>query len=93
MIQHLISAFRKPHFVICGDWRIDWNDAHEERREVIEVTNHPSFNAATFNNDIAVVKVNESMPCSLGKIWPACLPNTAVNIGKTKPKHCLSNMC
>ena len=93
MIQHLISAFRKPHFVICGDWRIDWNDAHEERREVIEVTNHPSFNNATFNNDIAVVKLNESMPCSLGKIWPACLPNTAVNIGKTKPKHRLSNMC
>merc|ERR1711971_1002372 len=29
----------------------------------------------TMNYDIAVVIVNGTMPCSKGKIWPACLPS------------------
>ena len=78
MTRHLISAFR-PAKVTCGDWKLDGTDTNEQSLEISGVINHPSFNAATFENDIAVVKVNGSMPCSQGKIWPACLPNTAVS--------------
>jgi len=68
---------RSPAKVTCGDWRLDDTDTYEQSLEVSGVINHPSFNAATFENDIAVVKLNGSMTCSQGKIWPACLPNTA----------------
>ena len=78
MTKHLISAFR-PAKVTCGDWKLDGTDTNEQSLEISGVINHPSFNAATFENDIAVVKVNGSMTCSQGKIWPACLPNTAVS--------------
>jgi len=66
-----------PAKVTCGDWKLDGTDTYEHSLEVSGVINHPSYNAATYENDIAVVKVNGSMPCSQGKIWPACLPNTA----------------
>jgi len=67
---------QSPAKVTCGDWKLDGTDTNEQSLEISGVINHPSFNAATFENDIAVVKVNGSMPCSQGKIWPACLPNT-----------------
>ena len=83
MTKHLITAFR-PSKVACGYWKLDGTDTYEQSLEVSVVINHPSFNAATFENDIAVVKVIGSMPCSQGKIWPACLLNTAVSFLKRK---------
>ena len=54
-------------------------DTNEERLTITEIINHPSYNDATFDNDIAVVKVSGSFTCSQGKIWPACLPNSQVD--------------
>ena len=79
MTKHLILAFR-PARVTCGDWKLDATDTDEQSLVVSSVVNHPSYNAATFENDIAVVKVTGTMTCAQGKIWPACLPNTVVNI-------------
>ena len=84
MTKHLILAFR-PAKVTCGDWKLDATDTDEQSLVVSSVVNHPSYNAATFENDIAVIKVTGTMTCTQGKIWPACLPNTAVNIEKTNP--------
>ena len=64
----------------CGDWKLDQTDTNEKSLVVSSVVNHPSYNAATYENDIAVVKVVGTMTCEQGKIWPACLPNAAVNI-------------
>lgn len=66
----------------CGDWKLDQTDTNEKSLVVSSVVNHPSYNAATYENDIAVVKVAGTMTCEQGKIWPACLPNAAVNIPK-----------
>jgi len=66
-----------PARVTCGDWKLDATDTDEQSLVVSSVVNHPSYNAATFENDIAVVKVTGTMTCAQGKIWPACLPNTA----------------
>ena len=66
----------------CGDWKLDQTDTNEMSLVVSSVVNHPGYNAATHENDIAVVKVAGSMTCEQGKIWPACLPNAAVNIPK-----------
>ena len=77
MSKHLLSAFRTPAKVTCGDWKIDATDANEHTLEVTGVTLHPKYDG--FGNDIAVVRVKGTMPCSKGKIWPACLPNKEVN--------------
>ena len=51
-------------------------DTNEERLTITEIINHPSYNAFTEENDIAVIKVSGSFSCSEGKIWPACLPSS-----------------
>ena len=81
MCSDLTSVF-SPAKVTCGDWKLDQTDTNEKSLVVSSVVNHPSYNAATYENDIAVVKVAGTMPCEQGKIWPACLPNAAVNITK-----------
>ena len=68
--------------MVCGDHLLDATDTNEKSLVVSSVVNHPGYNAATFENDIAVVKVTGSMTCEQGKIWPACLPSAAVNIGE-----------
>ena len=74
-----------PAKVTCGDWKLDQTDTDEVSLTVSSVVNHPGYVASTFENDIAVVKVSGSMTCTQGKIWPACLPNAAVNTSlKTK---------
>ena len=64
----------------CGDWKLDQTDTNEKSLVVSSVVNHPSYNAATYENDIAVVKVAGTMSCEQGKIWPACLPSTNVSL-------------
>ena len=78
----LILAFFRPARVVCGDHLLDATDTNEKSLVVSSVVNHPSYNAATFENDIAVIKVTGTMTCEQGKIWPACLPSAAVNIGE-----------
>ena len=46
----------------CGDWKLDDTDTYEQSLDVIGVINHPSFNAATFENDIAVLNVYFGQP-------------------------------
>ena len=79
--SNLILVFR-PARVVCGDHLLDATDTNEQSLVVSSVVNHPGYNGATFENDIAVVKVTGTMTCEQGKIWPACLPNAAVNIEK-----------
>ena len=43
-----------------------------------ENNGHPS-GLGLFENDIAIVKVNGTLPCKKKEIWPACLP-TPVSI-------------
>ena len=81
----------RPVRVTCGDWKLDQTDTDEKSLVVSSVVSHPGYKAGTFENDMAVIKVVGSMACSQGKIWPACLPNAAVNIHKTECK--VSNMC
>ena len=69
-----------PVKVTCGDWKIDSKDAHEHTMEISGITQHGLWDYDTNTNDIAVVRVNGTMPCSKGKIWPACLPSKKVNI-------------
>jgi len=51
------------------------SDTNEERLTITEIINHPNYNDATFDNDIAVIKVNGTFTCGQN-IYPACLPNT-----------------
>ena len=74
---HLFS-FCSPAKVVCGDWKLDITDTNEKSLTVTSVVNHPGYSATTFADDIAVIKVDGSMPCAQGKIWPACLPNKSV---------------
>jgi len=68
-------AYMKPAKVTCGDWKIDSTDANEHTMDISGIIQHPLWDYDTNTNDIAVVKVNGTMPCSKGKIWPACLPS------------------
>ena len=47
-----------------------------------ENNGHPS-GLGLFENDIAIVKVNGTLPCKKKEIWPACLP-TPVGIPADK---------
>ena len=44
---------------------------------VSEIINHPSYASATSNNDIALLKLSESV--DLATYTPACLPSTGDN--------------
>ena len=46
---------------------------------IVEIINHPNYDATTFKNDIAILKVLGSFNCEQGKIYPACLPNKNVS--------------
>ena len=46
--------------------------------QVTEIVNHPSYEASTNKNDVAIIKVSGSFTCEQGKLWPACLPSTNV---------------
>ena len=47
-----------------------------------ENNGHPS-GLGLFENDIAIVKVNGTLPCKKKEIWPACLPTPV----SKKKKH------
>ena len=53
-------------------------DTNEERLDITEIINHPSYNDFTYDNDIAVLKVSGSFNCVERKIWPACIPSAEV---------------
>ena len=52
-------------------------DPNEERLSITQIINHPNYNEVTFDNDIAVIKVNGNFTCGTN-IFPACLPNRDV---------------
>ena len=52
-------------------------DTNEQRRTITQIINHPNFNSATNDNDIAVIKVSGTFNCGT-HISPACLPNPNV---------------
>lgn len=63
-------------------------DRHEVRLEVEEILVHPEYRDPAYSldkdgpkifrylNDIAVIKVKNSLPCSRGIIYPVCVPRT-----------------
>ena len=51
-----------------------------------ENNGHPS-GLGLFENDIAIVKVNGTLPCKKKEIWPACLPTPV-----SKKKACLPTL-
>ena len=53
-------------------------DANEERLSISQIINHPNFNPATFDNDIAVIKVRGTFNSCGTHVSPACLPNPNV---------------
>ena len=65
--------------VACGVWRLNTNDTYEEALLITEIINHPNYDASTFRNDIAVVKVSGTFNCEQRKIYPACIPNEEVS--------------
>jgi len=75
IVTSAYCAYMKPTKVTCGDWKIDSTDANEHTMEISGLIQHPLYDYDTMNYDIAVVIVNGTMPCSKGKIWPACLPS------------------
>ena len=76
----LQKLFSEPNGkkVICGEWKLDTIDTHEEVLTITKIINHPNFNAVTFVNDIAVVKVSGLFNCEQKKIFPACIPSINV---------------
>jgi len=62
-------------------------DRNEVRLEVSEILTHPEYTDPAYSfdqegpkiyrylNDIAVIKVKNSLPCSSGVIYPVCVPN------------------
>ena len=74
------SSFPNGKKVSCGAWKLSAVDTNEEALNISEIINHPEYNPYTYENDIAVLKLNGSFNCSQGKIWPACLPNENVSI-------------
>ena len=65
--------------VACGVWKLDTEDTNEEALLITEIINHPNYDASTFRNDIAVVKVSGTFNCEKRKIYPACIPNEEVS--------------
>lgn len=53
-----------------------------ERRSVVEVINHPSYNSRTFDNDIALLRLSAAVPFT-SYIQPVCLaaPGSAFHTG------------
>lgn len=65
--------------VACGDHIVGLGqpgpvDTHEVRLTISKVILHPDYDAASSNNDIAVVEVTGMLACREGAVWPACLP-------------------
>ncbi|CAH2040764.1 unnamed protein product, partial [Iphiclides podalirius] len=56
--------------VLVGEY--DVNNSDSEGIQVSHVTQHPDFNRFTYDNDIAVLRLAESIPENLYR--PACLP-------------------
>ena len=54
-------------------------DTNEQRLSISEIINHPNFNPATFDNDIALIKVSGTFTCG-SHVSPACLPNQNVRL-------------
>ena len=71
---------RTPAYLACGRNNIDDNnpnqlEENEQRLRVDKVIAYPSFNKDTFENDIAVIKVQGSFNCVKTVLYPACLPD------------------
>ena len=66
--------------VACGVWKLDTIDVNEESLPIVEIINHPNYDAATFENDIAVLKVSGSFNCRQGQIFPSCIPSENVRV-------------
>lgn len=73
---------RAPLQVSCGGHRMENGgvpaplDSNERKRFITSLDHikiHPNYDEDTFENDIAVFKV-DSFPCKEKEIWPACLP-------------------
>ena len=45
-----------------------------QRREVKEVVNHPKYNSMTWDNDVAILKLDLPLTFN-GNVQPACLPD------------------
>ena len=73
--------FRTPATLACGRNKMDPKrdpsslENNEQRLTITKVITHPNFNDNTFENDIAVIKVDGKFTCKRRVLWPACLPN------------------
>ena len=71
---------RTPKTLACGRINIDSSDpksleSEEQRLKISQVVTHPNFNGDTFENDIAVIKVEGQFNCKKRVLYPACLPS------------------
>ena len=82
VMQHLVTE----NLYLVISWKVlrhenfRWLTAHTPI--LGENNGHPS-GLGLFENDIAIVKVNGTLPCKKKEIWPACLP-TPVGIPADK---------
>jgi len=66
--------------IVLGEHDIGSQLESQIPRKVVQVSqiiNHPSYDASSSNNDIALIKLSEEV--DLNVYTPACLPNTADN--------------
>ncbi|XP_066943085.1 chymotrypsin-like protease CTRL-1 [Macrobrachium rosenbergii] len=62
------------HRVIAGAHRWNSNPVSYTSVDIANVIDHASYNSATFNNDIALVRVSQDFDFSLLGLAPVCLP-------------------
>ena len=75
VMQELVTAHLYISWKVLRHENFRWLTAHTPI--LGENNGHPS-GLGLFENDIAIVKVNGTLPCKKKEIWPACLPTPVI---------------
>ncbi|XP_039210663.1 coagulation factor IX-like [Crotalus tigris] len=64
----------EPHKIMAGEYNTAIFENSEQLRQVLRAVQHPSYNATTFENDLALLELN--IPLVLNKyVTPICIGN------------------
>lgn len=68
--------------VRLGEFHFRWPSLSRRDHTIDNFYIHDKFNSKTFDNDIAIIKLNERADVrdTLGNIWPICLPPPGVQL-------------
>jgi len=73
---HCATGPPSSYIAVAGDHDIGSSEGNEQPRNVVRIIMHPEYNAGTFDNDIALMEVDEDFDFSVSHVQPVSLPAT-----------------